>query len=294
MSNWKSFLISKSSTYPLQKVQGVNCILNIINHKSIKMLLRPLRKIFILTLFLFANFIEAQDESNEKEIFISGQINLTNNGFSFIPLFSLGKPATTINLSVGGKRLSFDPQFRFDLDGMRPWSFLFIWHYKLIKKERFQLRLGSYFPAYAFTELDYSRNSRSVKILTPQRFFIWTTNLNYVINKNISVGLFYLNGKGLEKVDQTKQGNFISLRSYVQNINLSKSFNLSFNPEIYFLKIDSNQGYYVAQTFTIRHSKLPFSISTTMNKAINSNINAKPFDWNIGFNYNFKSSFQKK
>ena len=50
-------------------------------------------------------------------------------------LFSLGNLATTINLSVGGKRLSFDPQFRFDLDGMRPWSFLFIWHYKLIKKE---------------------------------------------------------------------------------------------------------------------------------------------------------------
>ena len=190
------------------------------------MLLRPLKKIFILTLFLFVNLIEAQDGSNDKEIVISGKINLTNNGFSFIPLFSLGKPATTINLSVGGKRLSFDPQFRFDLDGMRPWSFLFIWHYKLIKKERFQLRLGSYFPAYSFTELDYSRNSRSVKILTPQRFFIWTTNLNYVINKNISVGLFYLNGKGLEKVDQTKQGNFISLRSYVQNINLSKSFNL--------------------------------------------------------------------
>ena len=258
------------------------------------MLLRLLKKIFILTLFLFVNLIEAQDGSNDKEIVISGKINLTNNGFSFIPLFSLGKPATTINLSVGGKRLSFDPQFRFDLDGMQPWSFLFIWHYKLIKKERFQLRLGSYFPAYAFTELDYSRNSRSVKILTPQRFFIWTTNLNYVINKNISVGLFYLNGKGLEKVDQTKQGNFISLRSYVQNINLSKSFNLSFNPEIYFLKIDSNQGYYVAQTFAIRYSKLPFSISTTMNKAINSNINAKSFDWNIGFNYNFKSSFQKK
>ena len=258
------------------------------------MLLSPLKTIFIFTLFLFVNLIEAQDRSNDKELFISGKINLTNNGFSFIPLFSLGKPATTINLSVGGKRFSFDPQFRFDLDGMRPWSFLFIWHYKLIKKERFQLRLGSYFPAYAFTELDYSRNSRSVEILTPQRFFIWTANLNYVISKKISIGLFYLNGKGLEKVDQTKQGNFISFRSYIQNINLSKSFSLSFNPEIYFLKIDSNQGYYVAQTFAIRHLKLPFSVSTTMNKAINSNISAKPFDWNIGFNYNFKSSFQKK
>ena len=254
---------------------------------------RSLKAIFILTFFL-ASFIQAQDGSNNEELVFSGKINLTNNGFSFIPLFSLGKPATTVNLSVGGKRLSFDPQFRFDLDGMRPWSFLFIWHYKLIKKERFQLRLGSYFPAYAFTKLDYSRNLRSVEILTPQRFFIWTTNFNYVINKKISIALFYLNGKGLEKVDQTKQGNFISIRTYVQNIKLSKSFSLSFNPEVYFLKIDSNQGYYVAQTFAIKHSKLPFSISTTMNKSINSSINAKPFDWNIGFNYNFKSSFQKK
>ena len=117
------------------------------------MLLRSLKAIFILTFFL-ASFIQAQDGSNNKELVFSGKINLTNNGFSFIPLFSLGKPATTVNLSVGGKRLSFDPQFRFDLDGMRPWSFLFIWHYKLIKKERFQLRLGSYFPAYAFTKLD--------------------------------------------------------------------------------------------------------------------------------------------
>jgi hypothetical protein len=107
---------------------------------------------------------------------------------------------------LGGKRFSSDPEFRFDLDRMRPWSFLFIWHYKLIQKEKFQVRLGTYLPVFAFTKLDYTRNKQAVKILTPQRFFIWSLNLNYVVRKNINLGLFYLNGRGLEKVDQTDKG----------------------------------------------------------------------------------------
>jgi hypothetical protein len=30
-----------------------------------------------------------------------------------------------------------------------------------------------------------------------------------------------------------------------------------------------------------------------MNKALDSNINAKKFDWNIGLNYDFKGQYQK-
>ena len=33
-----------------------------------------------------------------------------------LSLIFIGKPATTINLSIGRKRLSFDSQLRFDLD----------------------------------------------------------------------------------------------------------------------------------------------------------------------------------
>ena len=257
------------------------------------MLSKPLK--FYFFLFMLICFgLQAQNQSEKRELQFSGKINLTNNGFSFIPLFSLGKPATTVSLSVAGKRFSFDPQFRFDLDGMRPWSFLFIWHFVLIKKERFQVRLGNYFPAYAFTKLDYTRSERAVEILTPQRFFIWTTYLNYVLSNKISIGLFYLNGIGLEQVDQTERGNFISFRANINNIRLSKILSLNFNPEVYFLKIDANQGFYIAQTLAIKHSKSPFSISTTMNKSIDSNINSKSFDWNIGINYNFKNTYQKK
>ena len=121
---------------------------------------------------LFGLELNAQNEKIIKQLEFSGNINLTNNGFSFIPLFSLGKPAATINLSVTGKRFSFDPQLRFDLDGMKPWSLLFGWNYKLVKKNRLLLRVGTSFPVYAFTNLNYIRNSEEVNILTPQRFII--------------------------------------------------------------------------------------------------------------------------
>ena len=249
------------------------------------------KTLFILIITVLS--VSAQDKNNSKTLFFAGNINLTNNGFSFIPLFSLGKPATTVNLSVGGKRLSFDSQLRFDLDGMRPWSFLFGWNYRLVQNKKFNVRLGSFFPAYAFNNLEYTRQSRNINVLTPQRYFIWNVFMSYNFSNKINVGVYYLNGRGLEKIDQTKSGNFISLRLFANRINISKSIYLNLNPEFYFLKIDNNDGFYLANTFSLHHLKLPVFFSTTINKAINSNLNANTFDWNIALNYKFRSSFKK-
>ena len=235
----------------------------------------------------------AQDKDSSKTLFFAGNINLTNNGFSFIPLFSLGKPATTVNLSLGGKRLSFDSQLRFDLDGIRPWSFLFGWNYRLLQNKKFNVRLGSFFPAYAFSNLEYTIQSKNINVLTPQRYFISNVFMSYNFSNKINIGVYYLNGRGLEKVDQTKSGNFISLRIFANRINISKSINVNLNPEFYFLKIDNNDGFYLANTFSLHHLKIPVFFSSTINKAINSNLNAKTFDWNIGLNYKFRSSFKK-
>ena len=249
------------------------------------------KTLFILIITVLS--VNAQDKNNSKTLFFAGNINLTNNGFSFIPLFSLGKPATTVNLSVGGKRLSFDSQLRFDLDGMRPWSFLFGWNYRLVQNKKFNLRLGSFFPAYAFNNIEYTIQSININVLTPQRYFIWNVFMSYNFSSKINVGVYYLNGRGLEKIDQTKSGNFFSLRLFANKINISKSIYTNLNPEFYFLKIDSNNGFYLANTFSLHHIKVPIFFSSTINKAINSNLNAKTFDWNIALNYKFRSSFKK-
>jgi hypothetical protein len=56
-----------------------------------------------------------QADSTRQMINLRGSVSVTNNGFSFIPSFTLGKPATVVNLSVGGKRFSFEPELRFAL-----------------------------------------------------------------------------------------------------------------------------------------------------------------------------------
>ncbi|MFM7400770.1 MAG: hypothetical protein ACKO4W_07675 [Bacteroidota bacterium] len=38
---------------------------------------------------------------------LNGAVSATNNGISLIPTFSLGKPATIIELNAGGEHLTF-------------------------------------------------------------------------------------------------------------------------------------------------------------------------------------------
>jgi hypothetical protein len=68
------------------------------------------------------SFSQKADSSNNVS-HLNGAVTVTNNGISLIPTFTLGKPAVIFDLSIG-KRVSFDPQLRFALEG-KPWSFVF-------------------------------------------------------------------------------------------------------------------------------------------------------------------------
>lgn len=74
-----------------------------------------------MSMFVLCSYTQEADETKPVYHF-NGNVSVTNNGFSLIPSFSLGKPATIATLSVGGERFSLDPQFRFDLEGLKPWS----------------------------------------------------------------------------------------------------------------------------------------------------------------------------
>jgi hypothetical protein len=64
--------------------------------------------------FLMAAMAHAQDpQADPQDRHIGGALTVTNNGISLLPTFSLGKPAAIFDLTVGGEKLSFDPQFRF-------------------------------------------------------------------------------------------------------------------------------------------------------------------------------------
>ena len=87
-------------------------------------------------------------DSTQKTYHISGAVAVTQNGFSILPMFTLGKPAAIFDLSVGNARLAFEPQFRPSLEG-RPRSFIFWFRYKAINQKKFKFSIGGH-PSVAF------------------------------------------------------------------------------------------------------------------------------------------------
>ncbi len=83
----------------------------------------------VLLLVLSTRSVLAQQADSTRSFrTIGGAVTITNSGISLLPTFSLGEPAVIFDVSVASRTLSFEPQFRFALEG-RPWSFIFWWQY---------------------------------------------------------------------------------------------------------------------------------------------------------------------
>ena len=236
----------------------------------------------------------AQNRDSTKHVLnFTGAASVTNNGFSFIPSFSLGKPAAIFNFNVnGGKRLSFEPEFRFALEG-KPWSFIFIWRYKLVNAEKFKFTIGTHLPALNFRTVPVVKNGVALDVIQTQRFFpVLELMPNFFLTKDISIGAFYLYGHSLEK-DATKNTNFVSLRANFSNIKLTEQLFCRFNPQVFYLKSDTKDGFYAAANLTLAKKKFPFTLSTMLNRALETEIAGKDFNWNISLNYTFGSTYMR-
>ena len=230
-------------------------------------------------------------DSTKKEYHFSGNALVTNNGISFIPTFSLGKPATIVTLSMGDKRLSFEPEFRFSLEG-KPWSILLWGRYKLTNTDRFKLTAGSHL-GLAYNYPNVLINGVPTDITQVKRYLAGELVPNYFINKHWSVGLYYLYSHGLD-IGTTNNTNFLTLNTNITNIAITKDFYFNFRPQVYYLKMDSQDGYFTSATVSLLKNKCPFSIAAIFNQKINTNIVTKDFVWNVSLNYSFNHSYTRK
>lgn len=247
-------------------------------------------------LVLFTINVQAQEDVNTAPVYhFDGSVQVTNNGFSFIPLFSLGKPASIVNLSVGGERFSFDPQFRFDLAGFKPWSFIFIWRYKAIQTEKFQLKLGAHLPAYSFREQPVQVDGGGTEDrLVPFRVMALELLPTYTLSEHVSIGAYYIHGFALESFDPTRHIDFLSLRAFFNELHLTKQLYFSWYPEVYYLNLFGENGFYTAHSITLGHQKIPVALSSTMNIKLSSEIETKDFDWNLSLVYTFRNDLVKE
>lgn len=100
----------------------------------------------------------------------------------------------------------------------------------------------------------------------------------------------YLKGHGFQK-SGPQNSNALFLNTAITNIGLSKNLRLNLFPSIFFIRMDSYRGNYLTVTSVLAHKKLPFSISSTINQTIKTELPGnKNFMWNVGLNYNFRKT----
>jgi hypothetical protein len=256
--------------------------------------IKRLLPVFIFLLTTTVCFSQKVD-STKHTLNFRGTVTATNNGFSLVPTFSLGKPALMTNLSLSGKgRMSFEPMFWYSMLDFKPWSFIFVWRYKVVKREKFTLAIGTHLPAVNFRTTAVVQNNVTQDMIEARRFFpVAEVMPGYRFNRHFSFNAYILYGKGLDK-SASAANTFVSLRPDVDHIRLSEKFFLRLNPQFYYLKINKTDGFYTAASLTLAHRTWPFSVSTMVNKALKTNITTADFDWNVGLTYAFGRSFVEK
>jgi hypothetical protein len=243
--------------------------------------------------FLMAAMAHAQDpQADPQDRHIGGALTVTNNGISLLPTFSLGKPAAIFDLTVGGEKLSFDPQFRFALDG-KPWSLIFWWRYQWVNNDKFKMRVGAH-PAFMFRTVPVTINGENAEIFEALRYVAGEFSPNYYLTKHITLGLYYLYGHGFQG-NAVQNSHFLTLNSQFSRIRLSGRFYLKFHPQVYYLRMDSDDGFYITASLSLNRSDFPLSAQTIVNQTLTTTIpGGDAFVWNLSLIYAFHHEYARK
>ena len=250
-----------------------------------------LQSIFTITFLLFtANSFSQSPDTASGVGHVSAFVGVTNNGISFIPTFSFNKPAGTVILGFGGNRLSFEPDFRFTLD-MERGGVAFWWRYKMIMRKKFKLNVGAH-PALDMIPLRDNLTGRETGTLETRRFVAGEFAPVVVLSKNVNMGIYYMYGYGFQE-NAPRNAHFLTLNSSISNIPLFASVTLQLIPQVYYLAVDQEDGFFFTNTLTLARPGFPLMVQSTINKTIVSHLTgSKDFQWNLSLVYVFNREFR--
>lgn len=251
--------------------------------------INPLKKsTFILTL-LCISLLAYSQETKSENLRMTGSVTVTTKGLSTFPNLTLGKPAAIFDFSVGGDKFRFDPTLRFGLDG-KPWTFIFWLRYQAIQTEKFGLRIGAH-PAYSFRTIEMVQIGKNTDILRATTYLAGEIAPVFRVAKNITLGPYIILTHGVDD-DAVQYSNFISLVTNISNINLGERIYSSLMAQAYYLRMDDREGFYVNGTLSLNRRNFPLSLSTTINKAIETTIVGKSLLWNVNLIYRFGGMYR--
>ncbi len=239
----------------------------------------------LLLLATFPLLAQHQRDSTASRLEFTGSIDITNNGISPVPAFSLGKPAVMTAFSLEKSRFSFTHQFNYGIDG-QPWSsnnwfrFQFPWR-------KFIFRVGTNWSLF-FKQSTIIENNQTFIVKRVNRYSENELAVSYEVNDHLSIQAMWWHDEGLD-VDAVKRGDFYSLATEINTFPGSKNFNIKLRPNFFFLKNKIPfQGFFVSNKTTLTYKQLPLSIFFQAVQPLPVG-SGGDFIWNIGLNYSFKN-----
>lgn len=235
--------------------------------------------------------LSAQDNDSTitKINSFTGVVTIQSKGISTIPNLTLGKPAAVFDIKLG-RKLTFEPQFRFSLDG-KPWAVVFWWRYYRSIGNKFKVTLHTNYSLTYKSITSYTSSGASQEIIRTTRYLVCAMAPIYQANKYIGIGMYLTSNWGIERFI-TRNTYMVSFRPSISNIPISKNIAARLNPEIYYLKMDDNDGVFVSAQFLISKNNCPLSVSGLINKPLQSNIPSEyDFLWNVGLSYTFSKKY---
>lgn len=257
-----------------------------------------MKKLIIFSLlFVCSNFFLGQ-EKKEHTYNIQANINVNNNGISWIPIYTLGKPSIISDIKFSINNFSVNPRFRFDIEDLQPWNIDINFNYKFKQGKKINFELGTLLPATTFQKFFFQESSgQENNRLTPWVYVFINPKLTAKINKNFKLRISYFEGFPTKIVSefQPRKGRTVFLQPILNKIKLGKKSELYWMPQFYFTQVDQNKGYYYSQNLQFGLQNSSFRLTTSFNKAINTNLRGEDFDWNFGITYRFnKNLFSKQ
>ena len=142
-----------------------------------------------------------------------------------------------------------------------------------------------------FADLTYQEESRSVETIKVRRLVAGEIAPSFKVSEKVTLKPYTIIGHGFD--EGTKNTLYLTFITSISDLGITDHVNFSMSPQLFFLKMDENHGYYCASSFSLSHDQFPISISSMFNYKINSQIASKDFLWNVSLVYTFDNTFRK-
>ena len=250
-----------------------------------------LKLITLLLSIAFPYILLAQDDDEiikDKINNFSYVVTAQTKGISTIPNLTLGKPAAIFDMKIG-RKLTFEPQFRFALTG-KPWAMVFWWRYNPTISKKLRMIFSTNY-SFSYKTITVASSGEPQEIIRTTRYLVGSIEPIYQVSKHIDIGLYLFYNYGIEKFI-TRNTWMFSFRPGFSNIHVTKNIAARINPEIYYLKMDNTDGVYLNARFSLSKKNFPLAITGLINKSLKSNIPSEyDFLWNAGLSYTFSKKY---